>query len=90
MEKEEKDSKCECGGKDWKYEADGRNWKYHKWHHGHRGGMNGGSIYCLGVIGVAIYYIQQVHGFWPAIVAILKAIVWPAYLLYHVFQMLHM
>ncbi|MEI7792999.1 MAG: hypothetical protein WCI57_05955 [Candidatus Berkelbacteria bacterium] len=87
---EEKDEKCECEGKDWKYECDGKDWKYKKWHHGARGGMKGGSFYGLAVIGVAIYYIQQVHGFWPVIVAILKAMVWPAFLLYKVFGMLHM
>ncbi|MCX6808777.1 MAG: hypothetical protein NTW50_03880 [Candidatus Berkelbacteria bacterium] len=60
------------------------------WHHGNRGGMSGGGMYCLGVIGTAVYYIQQVSGFGPSIVAILKAIVWPAFLLYKFFTMLHM
>ena len=83
MAKEE-DEKCECEGKGWKYSKAG------KWHHGSRGGMNSGGIYCVGMIGVAVYYIQQVSGFWPVIGAILKAMVWPAFLLYHVFQMLHM
>lgn len=59
-----------------------------KWHHhGHGGGM-GGAIYFFGLIGVAVYYVQQVHGFWPIVLAILKAIVWPAFLLYHVFAAL--
>lgn len=61
-----------------------------KWRHHGNGGMNGGGIYCIGMIGVAVYYIQQVSGFWPVVVAILKAIVWPAFLLYKVFSMLHM
>ena len=61
------------------------------WHHrGQNGGMNGGGIYCIGMIGVAVYYIQQVDGFWPVVLAILKAIVWPAFLLFKVFTMLHM
>jgi len=77
--------KCECGGKDWKYS------KSKNWHHrGNRGGENWGAVYCLGMIGVAVYYIQQVSGFWPVILAVLKAIVWPAFLLYKVFSMLHM
>lgn len=59
-----------------------------KWHH-NRGGMGGGT-YFLAIIGVAVYYIQQVSGFWPIVLAILKAIVWPAFLLYKVFTMLHM
>jgi hypothetical protein len=59
-------------------------------HHYHHGGGTGGAIYCLGLIGVAVYYVQQVHGFWPIVLAILKAIVWPAFLLYKVFSLLHM
>jgi hypothetical protein len=87
-EKDEKKDKCgcECGDK-----CNCTCCSPKKWHHrGHRGGMNGGSIYYLGMIGVAVYYIQQVSGFWPVVVAILKAIVWPAFLLFKVFSMLHM
>lgn len=62
-----------------------------KWHHhGGHGGMGGGGIYCIGAIGVAVYYIQQVTGFWPIVLAMLKALVWPAFLLYKVFTLLHM
>ncbi|MEI8143620.1 MAG: hypothetical protein WCG48_03340 [Candidatus Berkelbacteria bacterium] len=89
MEKEEKKSKCECGC-DCGDKCNCACCSPKKWHHGNGGNMSGGSIYCLGMIGVAIYYIQQVSGFWPVIVAILKAIVWPAFLLYKVFGMLHM
>lgn len=41
-----------------------------------------GCIYILGVVGAAVYYIQQVDGFWPVVLAILKALVWPALLVY--------
>ena len=58
-----------------------------KWHHDH--GM-GGGFYGLAFIGVAVYYIQQVSGFWPTVLAILKAIVWPAFLAYEVFTRLGM
>jgi hypothetical protein len=76
--------------KDVDYDMDKcKEWKHKKWHHHHDRGT-GGWIYCLGVIGVAVYYIQQVNGFWPIVLAILKAIVWPAFLLYKVFTMLHM
>jgi hypothetical protein len=60
------------------------------WHHHDHGGGAGGAIYFFGLIGVSVYYIQQVSGFWPIVLAILKAIVWPAFLLYKVFTMLHM
>jgi len=56
-----------------------------KWHH-HDKGM--GGVYFLGIIGVAVYFIQQVSGFWPIVLAILKAIVWPAFLIYQLFVLL--
>ena len=45
------------------------------------GGM--GSVYFLGMIGAAVYYLHNSVGFGPSIVALLKALVWPAYLVYH-------
>jgi hypothetical protein len=41
-----------------------------------------GVIYGLGLIGAAIYYISQAAGFWPGVLGILKALVWPAFLVY--------
>ncbi|MEK6926598.1 MAG: hypothetical protein AABW50_04945 [Nanoarchaeota archaeon] len=41
-----------------------------------------GGIYGLGFIGAAIYYIQQATGFWSGIIGILKALVWPAFIVY--------
>jgi len=46
-----------------------------------------GCIYGLGFIGAAIYYIQQSNGFWEIVIAILKAIVWPAFLVYKLIGM---
>lgn len=60
-----------------------------RWHHNNGGGV-GGAIYFFGIIGVAVYYIGQVSGFWPTVLAILKAIVWPAFLLHHIFSLLHL
>ena len=42
-----------------------------------------GGAYFLGMIGAAVYYVQQVHAFWPTILGLLKALVWPAFLVYH-------
>lgn len=42
-----------------------------------------GPVYGLGLIGAAVYYIHIADGFGSSIVAILKAIVWPAFLVYH-------
>ncbi|MFC1666192.1 hypothetical protein ACFLZF_00575 [Nanoarchaeota archaeon] len=41
-----------------------------------------GGIYFLGFIGSLVYYIQNSTSFWNGVVGILKAIVWPAILVY--------
>ncbi|MGA2130238.1 MAG: hypothetical protein ABSG05_01315 [Candidatus Pacearchaeota archaeon] len=43
----------------------------------------GGGAYFLGFIGALIYYLQTATGFGNVVLAILKAIVWPAFLVYH-------
>lgn len=48
-------------------------------------GGAGGGVYGLGMIGAAVYFIQQSVGFWAGAVGILKAIVWPAFLVYKLF-----
>ena len=47
-----------------------------------------GSSYFLGIIGSAVYFVQLVDGFWPIVLALLKALVWPAFLIYHLFKFL--
>jgi hypothetical protein len=42
-----------------------------------------GGAYFLAMIGAAVYYLHTTTGFWPSIVALLKAVVWPAFLVYH-------
>ena len=44
---------------------------------------NSGGWYFLGMIGAAVYYLHVSSGFWPSITALLKACVWPAFLVYH-------
>lgn len=56
------------------------------YHHGHSGG--GDMVYCLGMIGAAVYFISHAVGFWAVVVAILKAFVWPAFFTYEIFQFL--
>lgn len=43
----------------------------------------GGPVYFFGGIGAAVYYLHTTTGFWPSVVALLKAIVWPAFFVYH-------
>ena len=40
------------------------------------------GAYFLGFLGAAIYYIQQATGFWMGALGILKAIVWPAFIVH--------
>ena len=51
--------------------------------HQHYYKHSGGAVYGLGFIGAAVYYIQHATGFWMGVLGILKAIVWPAILVYH-------
>ena len=50
----------------------------------------GSAIYGLGFIGSAIYYISTATGFWVGVLGVLKAIVWPAFLVYEALKFLGM
>ncbi len=52
-----------------------------------KGGPAGGFFF-LGFIGAAIHFVSQVDGFGNVIWALLKACVWPAYLINRVFELL--
>jgi hypothetical protein len=41
-----------------------------------------GGVYFIGFIGAVIYYIQQSTTFWQGVIGVLKALVWPAFLVY--------
>lgn len=41
-----------------------------------------GCAYILGAIGAAIYYISIAGGFWAGVLGVLKAIVWPVFLVH--------
>lgn len=50
--------------------------------------MNGSAVYGLGFIGAAIYYISTATTFWIGVLGFLKAIVWPAFLVYELLKYL--
>lgn len=54
-----------------------------KWKKSNMGGPSGGGAYFLGMIGAAVYYLHTTHGFWVSVGGLLKAVVWPAFLVYH-------
>lgn len=45
-----------------------------------------GAVYGLGLIGAAVYFISHAAGFWMGVLGFLKAIVWPAFLVYEAFK----
>lgn len=47
-----------------------------------RRGADVGAIMFLGFIGAAIYYVSNATDFWDGALGILKAIVWPAFLVF--------
>lgn len=53
-------------------------------------GGGGGAVYGLGVIGALVYDLQQAPTFWDGVVGVVKAIVWPALLIYKVLETLQM
>ncbi len=46
------------------------------------------AVYGLGVIGAAIYFISTATTFWIGTLGVLKAIVWPAFLVYELLKSL--
>lgn len=51
------------------------------------GNSCGGGFYFLGFLGSAIYYVQTSAGFWNGVLGILKAMVWPVFLVYKLLGM---
>jgi hypothetical protein len=45
-----------------------------------------GAVYGLGFIGAAVFYISTATGFWMGVLGFLKAIVWPAFLVFEAFK----
>jgi hypothetical protein len=50
------------------------------------GPCGGGAVYGLGLIGALVWFWQQASGFGEHIVGVLKAFVWPAFLVYEAFK----
>lgn len=52
------------------------------------GSGSASAVYGLGFIGAAVYYISAATGFWIGVLGVLKAIVWPAILVYEALKTL--
>lgn len=46
-------------------------------------------MYGLGIIGAAIYFIGHATTFWTGVLGVLKALVWPAFMVYKAFELLY-
>ena len=75
-------SEVECENE---FKKEMKNWHRRGGHHGSNGG-NG--VYCLGFIGAAVYFIGGAATFGAGVVGFLKAIVWPAFLVYEALKVL--
>lgn len=53
-----------------------------------RGAGGGNAVYWLGLIGALVYYIRSADGFWLVVLGILKALVWPAFVVYDLLKFL--
>ncbi|MBR9690756.1 hypothetical protein GOV08_03670 [Candidatus Woesearchaeota archaeon] len=45
-----------------------------------------GCFYFLGFLGASVYYISSTTGFWNGVVGVLKALVWPAFLVFELLK----
>jgi hypothetical protein len=56
-------------------------------------GRTGGAwslVFLIAYVGAAIYFVSHSSGsFWGVVLGLLQAIVWPAYVVYHVLVLLH-
>jgi hypothetical protein len=44
------------------------------------------GAYFFSVVGAAVYFIQHAVGFWPGVLGIIKALVWPAFMVYKLLE----
>lgn len=56
----------------------------------HQSNATGGAVYGLGFLGAAVYFISHAGTFGLGVYGVLKAIVWPAILVYQAFKVLGM
>ena len=52
--------------------------------------QGGGAVYCLGLLGALWYYLSTATGFWMGVWGVVKAILWPAFFVYKIFEYLGM
>lgn len=56
----------------------------------HGGSGIAGAAYFMGFVAAAVYYIQNAASFGTGVIGFLKALVWPAFLVYSLLEFLNM
>ena len=51
------------------------------------GNASAGGVYGLAFIGAAVYFIGTASSFWLGLLGFLKALVWPAFLIYKLLEL---
>jgi hypothetical protein len=87
--KSEKDCKCEEDFEK-KFEEKAEKWAESCGKKKMGGGAAGGGFYGLGFLGAANYFISHAGTFWIGVLGFLKALVWPAFLVYKLLEFLKM
>ncbi len=58
-----------------------------KWKYMHHGGSSS-AVYGLGFVGALVYYLQHAATFQEGLIGLGKSIVWPAFLVYKLIEVL--
>ena len=53
-----------------------------------KAGNQGSVLYGMGFIGALVYFISHAMSFWAGVLGIIKAIFWPAFVIYKVLELL--
>ena len=68
------------GVKDWNWDSKNQNKKVDSTH------GSAGALYFVGFVGALIYWMQAAVGFGAVVTGFLKALVWPAYIVYKLLE----
>ncbi len=50
----------------------------------------GGALYFVGFVGAIVYFLQHATTFWLGVLGVIKALFWPAFLVYSLLGFLKM
>ena len=75
------------GAEEWKTSS--KDWDKYKNKNYNSSHGTAGALYFVGIIGALIYWWQAAHIFGAVITGFLKAMVWPAYIVYKLLEMFY-